>query len=305
VLAITTDGLVEELETGLYDDPDLIGWMAVTVNASDLAAVGAEPLGIVIAETLPRDAPAGFLERMQQGISDACDAYHLPLLGGDTNHSSHLALTGTALGICLGPPPVTRRGARPGHHLFVSGPLGAGGAFAWCRLLAEGVAEPPFRPVARVAEGAVARRYASAMMDTSDGLIATLDELGRLNGVGFELAAPLSSVIVSSAETLVRQRGLPPWMLLAGPHGEFELVIVVPPERRTAFLIAAAAVDWRPIELGRVTAEPGLAVALDEGTARLDTRRVRDLWVESAGDARRYLEALTGIHGELTGALRR
>jgi thiamine-monophosphate kinase len=274
--------------------------MAVTVSASDLAAVGAEPLGIVVAETLPADASPSFLERLQRGIADACDAYRLPLLGGDTNYSPHLALTGTALGLCAGGPLVTRRGCRPGHLLFISGPLGAGAAYALCRLARGGAETPPFHPAARVAEGVIARRHASAMMDTSDGLITTLDELGRLNGVGFELEAPLSAVVVSWAEALVRSEGIPPWMLLAGPHGEFELVITIPPEKRTAFLIAAAAAGWHPTELGRVTAEPGCAVTLDEGPARLDTRRVRDLFAESGGAVHRYLDGLAALHRELT-----
>ena len=53
-LAITTDSISEEISTGLYDDPYLIGWMIVTVNISDLAAVGATPIGILISEIIPK-----------------------------------------------------------------------------------------------------------------------------------------------------------------------------------------------------------------------------------------------------------
>ena len=56
VVALKTDAIVEEIETGLYADPWLLGWMAVTVNASDLAAVGAEPVGVLLNETLAPDA---------------------------------------------------------------------------------------------------------------------------------------------------------------------------------------------------------------------------------------------------------
>src|SRR3990170_7954855 len=74
LLAVTTDGVVEEIESGLYDDPYLIGWMTVIVNASDLAAVGAEPLGILINENLPQDLASEFTAELQRGIRDACAA---------------------------------------------------------------------------------------------------------------------------------------------------------------------------------------------------------------------------------------
>src|SRR3990172_8443249 len=68
LLALTTDWVVEEIESGLYDDPYLIGWMTVIVNASDLAAVGAEALGILINENLPRELDPQFVDKLQTGI---------------------------------------------------------------------------------------------------------------------------------------------------------------------------------------------------------------------------------------------
>src|SRR5512141_3471353 len=56
-IAVTTDSIVEEIASGLYDDPRMIGWMAAMANFSDLAAVGATPLGLLVAETLPADLP--------------------------------------------------------------------------------------------------------------------------------------------------------------------------------------------------------------------------------------------------------
>ena len=99
VLALTTDWVVEEIESGLYSDPYLIGWMTVTVNASDLAAVGAEPIGLLLNETLPPDTAPEFIERLQEGIREACSASGLYVLGGDTNISTRLELGGSALGL--------------------------------------------------------------------------------------------------------------------------------------------------------------------------------------------------------------
>jgi thiamine-monophosphate kinase len=72
-LAITTDCFSEEIETGLYDVPWLIGWMIVTVNFSDIAAVGAQPIGIVISQILPDNTDEEFINKLSMGISDACN----------------------------------------------------------------------------------------------------------------------------------------------------------------------------------------------------------------------------------------
>ncbi|MBP1683766.1 MAG: hypothetical protein H6Q27_1333, partial [Ignavibacteriaceae bacterium] len=66
-LAITTDSISEEISTGLYDDPYLIGWMIVTVNMSDLAAVGASPLGILISEIIPKEFSRVKIKELQNG----------------------------------------------------------------------------------------------------------------------------------------------------------------------------------------------------------------------------------------------
>ena len=80
-LAITTDSISEEISTGLYDDPYFIGWMIVTVNMSDLAAVGASPLGILISEIIPKNFSDEKVTELQRGISDACKAYNTFVLG--------------------------------------------------------------------------------------------------------------------------------------------------------------------------------------------------------------------------------
>jgi thiamine-monophosphate kinase len=84
-LAVTTDSISEEISTGLYDDPYLIGWMIVTVNMSDLAAVGATPIGILISEIIPKTFSEEKIKELQRGISDACKTYGTFILGGDTN----------------------------------------------------------------------------------------------------------------------------------------------------------------------------------------------------------------------------
>jgi thiamine-monophosphate kinase len=319
VLALTTDALAEEIATGLYADPWLMGWMLVTVNASDLAAVGADPLGLLICETLPPDADAGWIAALQRGIADAAVAHQLPVLGGDTNAGATPHLAATAVGVVRGRP-LTRCGARAGDLLYASGPLGMGGAFALSKLAgphvalatdgAEGLLQQdpanddaddggapavPFRPTARLREGALLRAVASACMDTSDGAIATMDELMTLNGVGLRIESPVDAWTDPAALAAARAFDIPPWMLHAGPHGEFELLFTVPAERVPALDGAAGRIGWHPLRLGIATTGPGLTAAHAGGYESLDATRIRNLFTECGGNPRRYLEGLRNI----------
>lgn len=160
LLAITTDSIVEEIEVGLYTDPYLIGWMTVMVNASDLAAVGAEPFGILLNETLPRDAGGDFTASLQNGIHDACSVCSIHVLGGDTNFSSRLQMGGCALGFVSDGLPMTRLGCKPGDHLFASNRLGLGNGYALIQIGAGSTHREvsfQYQPQARLREGQLLR----------------------------------------------------------------------------------------------------------------------------------------------------
>ena len=291
-LAITTDAIVEEIETGLYEDPYLIGWMTVAANASDLAAVGADPLGILVNETLPVEASEGFIEALQRGVDDASRSMGLPVLGGDTNRSSRLHIGATAMGIIPDGQPMTRRGITQGDVLFASAPVGRGTAYAVLQLQGTGLSSTTFRPRGRLAEGAVGRRYASACMDSSDGVIATLDELMRLNHIGFDLQTPVAAMLDPWALSVCQQTELPDWMMLAGPHGEFELLFTVPETNVGPFLDAATECDWHPVRLGRTTEYPALRLSVDGRKVTLDTTVVRNLFDEVGGNVDAYRDGL-------------
>lgn len=293
-LAVTTDAIAEEIAAGLYSDPFLIGWMAVMVSASDLAAVGAEPLGILLSETLPLDVDPAFVDRLQSGIREAMQACELHLLGGDTNFSPTMHIAATAIGIVATGAPLTRLGCAPGDRLYASGPLGLGGAFALSRFAADSPAVP-YRPLARIREGKLLRDIASCCMDTSDGVVPALDELARLNRIGFRIDAPLVEILHPEALAAAWHAGLPEWFMLAGPHGEFELLFTVPPEAESDLHSTARSIGWAPIPVGIVTPQPGLWL----GSIRLDSTRIRDLFADVEGDARRYLAELLALDAEL------
>ncbi len=99
ILAITADIIVEEIDQGIYHTPYLVGWMTVVANLSDLAAVGAEPLGILLQQSLPKDASSEFVEELQSGIAEACHKFGTFVLGGDTNTASSRQSGAVALGM--------------------------------------------------------------------------------------------------------------------------------------------------------------------------------------------------------------
>jgi thiamine-monophosphate kinase len=296
ILAVTTDAIVEEIESGLYTDPYLVGWMTVMANLSDLAAVGADPVGILVAETLRRDAAETDIAALQTGIRDACLRTGTPVLGGDTNFSDRLHTAGTAIGTITDGSPLMRVRCKPGEVLFCTGPLGTGNAYAAVQMMKHVRSDfPPFLPVARIQEGLSLRTCASICMDTSDGVLATLDQLGRLNKCGFHVDKGWESHIAPGALNIAEMAGMSPWMLLAGPHGEFELLFTVPPHKIPALQNAAHQAHWIPVRLGVVTESPGISIA-DWGTLNPDDlASVRNHPLGCKSDIPQYLRYLAEL----------
>jgi thiamine-monophosphate kinase len=120
-LALTTDSIAEQISFGLYADPYLIGWMTAMGNLSDLAAVGANPLGLLIAKILPPDCDDEFLVMLQRGIQEGCDACGTFVHGGDSNKGPQLVLTGTAVGVFSNRKWLSRIGIRSGEWIYSTG----------------------------------------------------------------------------------------------------------------------------------------------------------------------------------------
>jgi thiamine-monophosphate kinase len=210
------------------------------------------------------------------------------VLGGDTNQGPDLEVTVVAAGTVPEAAVTTRVGAAPEDHVYASGPLGLGGALAASVFLGlpDGLGEEGFRPGVRLRHGRALRGIASASMDTSDGLVATLDQIARVNEVAIRVEADLEKILHAEARRVRAITGLPPLPFLASPHGEFELVFTVPPARVEALAQAAQSLAWEPLLLGRVEAGEGLSL---RGRA-IDGAAVRNLLAGCGGDPRAWLE---------------
>lgn len=298
-IAITTDSIYEEISTGLYDDPYLVGWMIVTVNISDLAAVGATPKGIVISEIMPKDFNDDKLRLLQKGISDACNKYRTFVLGGDTNEGENLVLTGTAIGVINSQKTLSRVGCKYGDVIYSSGRLGRGNAFGISKLISKINYLTNYKPVARIKECELISKYASACMDSSDGLISTLDQLMRLNNVGFEIIQDFEELIDKKAFSYVINQNIAPWLLFAGQHGEFELIFTIPQNFENEFLAEAINNGFAPIKLGLVIQPKEIRLKLYNQLIPIDSELIRNLPYNTKGDVNHYLKLLLEYDSEI------
>ena len=206
-LVLTHDTIAEGVHFLPDDPPASVGWKLVTVNLSDLAAKGAEPLAALMSATISGDGDweEGFLT----GVAAACESYGLPLVGGDT-----IALPFTAprvLGLTAigrgGAHIPSRAGGEVGDRLWLIGPLGdaaAGLAALVADRKAEGVLVEAYRrPVPQLAAGRELAPHAHAMMDVSDGLLLDLSRLLAASGRGARV--DLDAILLTRA--FIAERG--------------------------------------------------------------------------------------------------
>lgn len=252
-LVVTSDTLVAGRHFPESTAPADIGWKALAVNLSDLAAMGAEPRWFTLALTLPA-ADAAWLERFAAGLRELAVASGIGLVGGDTTRGP-LSITITAMGEVPSGQALRRDGARPGDRICVTGTLGD--AALALRLL-EQPALPAVlrqrldRPTPRIAAGLALRGLATAALDLSDGLAGDLGHILAASGVGAEIdlaALPASAHFNGLAPAVERTE-----LMLRGGD-DYELCVCLPPE---AVEEAQQRLDVPLTEIGRITAETGL-----------------------------------------------
>lgn len=176
-LLLAADAVVEGVDFTADTPLEDVGYRAVLVNASDIAAMGGRALHVLVTIVAP---PGVDVLRVVDGVAEGVRAHACSVAGGDLSGTTgplvvNVAITGT---VDAGGSPVFRHGARPGDVLFATGAFGAAAAAGY-RL------GPGWRPVARLAEGSLARRAgATAMIDVSDGFAADLAHLTTEWGTG-------------------------------------------------------------------------------------------------------------------------
>lgn len=230
-LATSVDTMVEGVHFPADSFPEDIGFRAVSTAASDLAAMGARPLGMTVALTLP-EAEEFWLHSFSEGLATAVSEYRLPLVGGDTTRGP-LAISVQVLGALPLDQALLRTGANVGDAVYVSGTLGdaaAGLAFLQGEWQpgadhAEYLLARFNRPHARLEVGMQLLGLATAAIDISDGLLADAAHIAAASGVKICIdpdLLPLSPALCShdNRETILR------WALTGGD--DYELCFCLP-----------------------------------------------------------------------------
>jgi len=269
-LVLTADAMVAGVHF-LPDDPaDTVAQKLLRVNLSDLAAMGAAPLGYLLTCAWPRDIEESWVADFARGLALDQRRYGLSVLGGDmTATPGPLTLSLTAVGHVEPGRALRRSGAHAGDRIYVSGTIGDGalGLLVLSRRLhglsaesSEYLGERYRRPEPRLslgralAEGALA----TACLDVSDGLAADLGHIARRSGLGAKVKARRVPLSFAAREALAENLSLFSLLLTGGD--DYELCFTVAPERVRAIEALAQRLELQLTDIGYMTEGEGVQI---------------------------------------------
>jgi thiamine-monophosphate kinase len=228
-LLLTTDVIVEDRHFLKGTDGYNIGWLAVAVNLSDIAAKGGKPLGLVVSAAMPKGTDTKYLEDIAKGMKSCADSCATQVVGGDTKESSILTLAGFALGVVPKSKIMLRSGARPGDLLAVTGTLGL--ATAGYSIIKKNpkvnkgkAVDALLRPRPLLKEGQLlsGTGKVTSCMDLSDSLASSVHQLSESSNVGFEVEYEKLPIANE-----VRDMGLEPRDAALYFGGDYQLLLTV------------------------------------------------------------------------------
>lgn len=253
---ITTDVMVAGVHFFEDTEPAALGYKALAVNLSDLAAMGAAPAWFLLDLTMP-EVDAAWVEAFARGMYELAERHEVQLIGGDTSRGP-LAIAITAIGLLPRGGAMRRQGAAVGDVIYVTGTLGDAALAVAARRGelavpreqdASGLRDRLAYPAPRIDEGVKLRDYASSAIDVSDGLLADLGHILESSGVGARLnlgALPLSP----SYRSCLAQVG---WDYALAGGDDYELCVTVPPARVGRVDALAAASGFALAAVGEIT----------------------------------------------------
>jgi thiamine-monophosphate kinase len=280
---LTTDALVEGIhfDLGFSSFPD-VGYKALAVNVSDIAAMGGTPRLALLSLILPERLTLADIDGLLDGFAEMASEAGVVLAGGNIARSpGPLVLDVTAIGDVRPRRILTRGGGRPGDLLYVTGAIGAAAAgLGWLRDTGPAVPESAGiaaltarhrRPTPRRRVGAILgrTRTASACMDLSDGLADAVNAIARASGTGAIVDAS-ALPIPDSARHWFAARGQDPVISALAGGDDYELVFSVPPRRHGRLRTVIHQSHGVPItRIGELTSAPAILLKTNGATEPL------------------------------------
>jgi thiamine-monophosphate kinase len=252
-IVATSDAVVEGVHFDGRFSPADVGWKALAVNLSDLAAMGARPLWALVALALPRGTDPARVAGIARGVGACARRHGVAIVGGNVTRASELSLTVTALGSAARP--LRRDGARSGDVILVSGTVGDA-ALGLAPGAPPALARRQRRPVPRIALGRALAGIASAAIDLSDGLVQDLGHLCARSRVGATLR--LEALPLSVAYRRATRGAADPWAAALSGGEDYELCVAVPPGKVRRALAAAARCGTPLTAVGVIRAGSGV-----------------------------------------------
>ncbi len=232
-----------------------MGFKAVTVNVSDLAAMGAEPLGFLLAIAIPKDLELDSFKEIIDGVLSACDYYSIPLIGGDTNEASEIIISGTALGLC--DEPLMMDNYSIGDVVAVTGDIGLAALGFELEDFNNIYVKKALKPLARINEGITLKNSgATSATDITDGLASELYQIKK-DSFGFMIYEELLN-ISDEYKQYCKNLGLNYLDLILHVGEDFELLFTMPKEK-----LKNLDINYRVI--GEVTGSDVVELTLENG----------------------------------------
>ncbi|MFQ6370219.1 thiamine-phosphate kinase [Shewanella sp. YIC-542] len=258
VLAISTDTLVENVHFLPEMPPQILGYKALAVNLSDLAAMGAEPAWMTLALTMPT-ADEQWLQGFATGLFEAADYYMISLVGGDTTRGPK-SITITVHGQVTEGKALTRSGAKPGDWIYVTGTLGDS---ALGLDILQGIRDVRsehhdflvnrhYHPTPRVLAGQALRGLASSAIDLSDGLLSDIQHILKASTVGAVIDVEKLPLSQAMSDSVTLETALN-YALRGGE--DYELLFTVPEAQRGALDTALSHAGVRFTQIGQIQAQ--------------------------------------------------
>lgn len=273
-------------------DPYVLGWNIGCASVSDIIAAGGIPLIYSHSMVISRNWEDKYIEAFAKGIAEVLKTYSISFAGGDLGISENWRYTSTVIGKC-GDKILNRKGVQPGDSIFLTGEIGRGNLNAALSLFSY---DPRIKELS-VSEKNIFRthehiaralsKYASAAIDTSDGVYSALRILSELNGKGYIID---SLPFITGGVRVSKSLNLPSELLFLGECGEYEILFTVGDNKKSELIKEIHDLGLTVYEIGKFTGNSDEKIILMNG--KRTNLKDYDLNARDFVDVKEYLGEL-------------